>query len=175
MYLADSAVAQKVPSHRLSDESYRCDVTPEGPHIPKVKVKVKVHTFDIAVIRENLTPESTELWHALSTPWFISKGGPKNLIRLTKIAIRPCMLGKHTKHTSQLIASGKDYWKNRENQVKLDNVAITAVMPRAASRCARTRSHSLALPSARQNSFALARPPVVSHYLELARTHSHSR
>jgi len=40
---------------------------------------------------------------------------------------------------------------------KLENVTITVVLPRAASRCARTRSHSLALACPRQNSFVLAR------------------
>jgi len=37
-----------------------------------------------------------------------------------------------------------------------------------ASRCARTRSHSLALASARQNSFALTRSPAGLHSLKLA-------
>jgi len=48
----------------------------------------------------------------------------------------------------------------------LENVAITVVLPRAASRCSRTRSHS--------HSHALARPPVGSHYLTLDRIRSHS-
>jgi len=70
---------------------------------------------------------------------------------------------------------------------KLENVAITAVLPHAASRCAQTRSstveleslhylklngfhsHSPALACAHQNSTALAHPPVGSHSLTFSR------
>jgi len=81
-----------------------------------------------------------------------------------------------------------------EKYLKLENVAITVVLPRAASRCAGTRSHytSLVRPLARTLSnslsrlhslefalarlaahwLALARPPIGSHSLELAFKHA---
>jgi len=61
-----------------------------------------------------------------------------------------------------LLIARLDMAEAAENEIKLENVSITVVLPRAASRCARTRSHSYSL--------ALAHPPVGSNYLALDRT-----